>query len=509
MSQNEVSSGAILQDARMLNSDLGRFVRRCNFSTNLHGRFYQNNSMQSHNARAHRIARMKAKRKQLERSVKMEEKKIRFLEDELRKKVEKRRREENMKILMELAATKIQSHVRKMLALKRIELMRIEEQIMNYVVLIIQSCFRGKRARRHAHNLRMQLAQHRKEILASTRIQSLWRKVVARRLLLQKREEFEIKKSKASILIQANVRGNKGRDIVKHMRRKRASISIQCMYRVTIARRFLNAEREKALKKREKPKRVPLHERRYSTYAFDVDKGDQRRRFTDISSTVMQLRKFQERRRRRTSISNIQVARNSFLNLAKKDPALSDRENSDTSVQSLSKSVQSLPRMREVHDASSSVKSDNDSDDRIRKARLRASMRAAKLKKQSRVDEEEKVRRTKARKEELLKLEEKRRSVLEREAELKKQMRSQASGNKINIKRNETSQSGAGLIGKEQTHPGKQLYDNSHEPSKEKSHDEPRSSFGFVQVPKQFELNLTFCDEDFEDDIEENEDDLF
>ena len=65
---------SFITQAKKINTDLGRHVRKCGFSNNLSGRFYTNASMQSHQARARRITQMQTKRKLLERSIKMEEK---------------------------------------------------------------------------------------------------------------------------------------------------------------------------------------------------------------------------------------------------------------------------------------------------------------------------------------------------------------------------------------------------------------------------------------------------
>jgi hypothetical protein len=75
MSQDVANADEILNEARVLNSELGRHVRKCSFSTHLSGRFYENHSLQSYKARAQRIAQMKAKRKQLEKFLVMEERK--------------------------------------------------------------------------------------------------------------------------------------------------------------------------------------------------------------------------------------------------------------------------------------------------------------------------------------------------------------------------------------------------------------------------------------------------
>ena len=82
--QNDITNVVtMLQEAKKLNNDLGRHVRRAAFSTHLTGRFYQNNSLESHKARSNRISKMKAERRKLEKFLELEEKKIKFLEERL------------------------------------------------------------------------------------------------------------------------------------------------------------------------------------------------------------------------------------------------------------------------------------------------------------------------------------------------------------------------------------------------------------------------------------------
>ena len=478
MSKDDMNAGTMLHDARMLNSDLGRHVRRCNFSTNLTGRFYENHSMQSHKARAHRIAQMKSKRKGLERSLLMEEKKIKFLEEELRNKVRKRREEENMKALMKVSVTKIQSHVRRILAMDKLEVMKIEDQIVTYVTTFIQAAFRGKRGREYVQNLRRTIALHRKEELASILLQCFYRRFNAKRQLMILKQRMKIRKTNCARRIQARVRGNVGRAKVSNIRQSRAAVSVQCMYRSMTAKRLRDEARIRELKKREKPKRIPLHERRYSIYALDANKNDPKRRFTELS-TAVKILQFNDRRRRR-SVLTLDPP-NSVKNLH-----VDKSGDQDKSVSS----VQSIPSQK-VQDAASVSSSKSDEKERLRKARLRASMRVAKMKKQNRVDKEEEAKRIEKAKKELNRLEEKRRSILEQELEVRRQTKLYRKTEKLedpNILTNNVNSNGVKF---------------NEEPQQESS-----LNLCYVQVPPHFELNVTVCEDDFEDDAEENEDDL-
>jgi hypothetical protein len=278
MPYNVINADELLNEALILNSELGRHVRKCSFSKHLSGRFYENHSLESYNARAQRISQMKAKRKQLEKSLILEEQKIRFLEGELKKKMEERKRDNELKALMAQSAIIIQRMVRRMLAMNKLELLKIEEEIKLYVVPIIQARFRGIIARKYIQRIRQKEAQKRIEELALIRIQCMQRCRMARHLLAEKRrlrEEarklLEEKRYRAACKIQACVRGFIDRKIYLKLLRHYAATIIQCMVRIVFAREEVR-KRKLVLEKRKMyiPKRIPFHKRRYSIYSVDV-----------------------------------------------------------------------------------------------------------------------------------------------------------------------------------------------------------------------------------------------
>ena len=317
MQHDVITNGSMLHEALKLNSDLGRHARKCSFSTNLTGRFYENNSMQSHKARAHRIAQMKTKRKQLEKSLLMEEKKIYFLEEELKKKVIERRRENEWNDLKDLSAIRIQCQVRKMLAIQKLELRKVDEQILNYVARFIQALFRGRRDRRNVQSLRLKIAKHKKEQLACTRLQTLQRKRIAYRILKEKQRQLVVKRYNCACKVQSIARGRLGRKICTNARKEKSAICIQCMYRVSKARK-LKKERKRAIKtKKEKADRIPLHERRYSTYSVDARKVESARNIFSDESVSTGVHSFVKGRRRMSLVGldisrKVESARNMF-----------------------------------------------------------------------------------------------------------------------------------------------------------------------------------------------------
>jgi len=527
MHHDFITNGTMLHEALKLNSDLGRHARKCSFSTNLTGRFYENNSMQSHKARAHRIAQMKAKRKQLEKSLLMEEKKIYFLEEELKKKVTERSRENELNVLMDLSAIRIQCQVRKMLAMQKLELRKVEEQILNYVARFIQALCRGRRDRRNVQSLRLQIAKHEKEQLACTRLQSLQRKRIAYRILNEKQRQLAVKRFNCACKVQSIIRLRLGRKICANARKEKSAICIQCMYRVSKARKLKNERKRAIKKKKEKADRIPLHERRYSSYTVDARKVESMRRIFSDGSTSTGVHSFVEGRRR-VSVAGVDISRK----VESMRRIFSD-ESTSTSVHSFVEGrrrvsvvgvdisqeihctstrndegkrlpVLSLPVQTELRNDDSGSKASETSErsEKIWLARQRASLRARKLKEKYRIKEQLKAEQIITRKEELAKLEEKRRAVM-------KTMRSQRICNKDSTKV-PTSRT---CITKEDQ---KEDHLHSKEIPQTSTAAEKRSSAVKNSGPSRSGLcdisqtEVSFCwdDEDFEENIEENENDL-
>mmetsp|Transcript_33198 Transcript_33198/g.44066 ORF Transcript_33198/g.44066 Transcript_33198/m.44066 type:complete len:133 (-) Transcript_33198:540-938(-) len=128
-----------ISDARNLNSDLGRHVKKCSFSSSLSGRFYKNSSLENHMASERKVAMMKEKKRQLQKALKMEDKKIKILEEKLKEKEYKRNEEIMLRLQMERAATLLQTSVRRHRAMEMLEMMKIEAEIVRFVVLFCQA----------------------------------------------------------------------------------------------------------------------------------------------------------------------------------------------------------------------------------------------------------------------------------------------------------------------------------------------------------------------------------
>lgn len=389
MNEMILQSDTMLAAASKLNSNLGRHDKKCSFSTHLTGRFYQNNSLESHKARAHRIAQMKVKRKQLEKSLDLEEKKILFLESLLKEREKQRIEEERMRLRVENAAICIQSQIRRILSVKKLEVLQVESEIINYVVQFIQSLYRGRRDRRRVDTIKSKIIQHRKEESSAITIQSRIRTLLAKMELDHRIDEYFIRCNQAACLIQAQIRGHKCRQDFQDLKIERSAVKIQSCYRGIIARRIKDMLK-KAKNKKKKDKRIPLHERRYSTYSIEPPSKDSigGRRVTDFVNIRNQVTSSStsstsgERGGRLSGLELLRLAHHSqVLEHRQQNNGVND-DSTATSNKNKDPDHDSMHTLNEYN--SSEEVASHDKDDKILVSRKKAALRAAKMKKKIR-----------------------------------------------------------------------------------------------------------------------------
>ena len=267
-------------DAILLNSGLfGAHARSSSFSTHLSGRFYKNSTLAAHAARKKRAARMRAKKRELEQAILLEERRAELLEERLRE-----RKKECLRIQLrrQQAALEIQCWVRQRRAMQRVGHIRCHQRAMNQIVLFCQARYRGFRGREVARKRKREAAQKRKEHEASVRIQCVARARKAKKTVEIERAELRQRQYAGACTIQALIRGRQCRrrynEMLQerqrrlHLQQQEACTRIQSIHRRNVARQ--EADRRRAEKQRAaeeltptKPKRVPLHMRRYSTYS--------------------------------------------------------------------------------------------------------------------------------------------------------------------------------------------------------------------------------------------------
>ena len=262
---------SLLQDARLLNSDIiGRHSVKCNFSTRLAGRFYQNGSLERHTLRTSRLVEMQAKKRRLERELQLEERRVRLLEERLNETERAREDAHGVIITIERGVVQFQAFVRQRQALRLFRAMKHETFMREFTARYFQRYYRGWKGRLRANSQREYMRQKRRNESAAT-IQANVRRRSQRKMyrdLLMERKRLS---NQSAAAIQAILRGNVTRRMYleEMTRRNDAASTTQRVWRGTLGR--INAERlrQELIRKRmetEKPKRIPLHMRKYSTY---------------------------------------------------------------------------------------------------------------------------------------------------------------------------------------------------------------------------------------------------
>ncbi|KAL3787354.1 hypothetical protein HJC23_004379 [Cyclotella cryptica] len=273
------SMESMLNEARLINSDIGRHSVKCNFSTRLSGRFYQNASLERHTARKSRLVEMQAKKRRLERELRVEEQRVKLLEARLNQ--TERAREDAHKIIITITRGlgAFQALVRRNQAVTRFRDMRHKSRMMKFVALFLQSHYRGWKGRSLVDSIRYQ----RRQILiheSAIAIQSEMRRRIQRRQYIDLLSRQKRISNQSATAIQAMLRGNMTRQMYlqERNRQQSAALKIQRVYRGMIGRAKCHRLRQILQRQQEKPKRVPLHMRRYSTYGSNAPRNSTKKR---------------------------------------------------------------------------------------------------------------------------------------------------------------------------------------------------------------------------------------
>jgi len=135
--------------ARLNGSSLGQGGKSNGFTNNLHGRFYENNTMEGSKLkkRQKKLDELRRQKKQAQVDATREKEKIEWMEKRLAMQEEKRRKKAEEEMKLELGAARLQGLQRRKRAMARVNLMRFEAGQMEKVALFFQSSFRGKLGR--------------------------------------------------------------------------------------------------------------------------------------------------------------------------------------------------------------------------------------------------------------------------------------------------------------------------------------------------------------------------
>ncbi|KAL7530587.1 hypothetical protein ACHAXR_003579 [Thalassiosira sp. AJA248-18] len=261
---------SMLRDARLLNSDTGRHSVKCNFSSRLAGRFYQNGSLERNTLRKSRLVEMQAKKRRLEKELQLEERRVKLLEERLNDTERAREDAHGLIITLGRGVVRFQAFVRRRQALRLFRAMQHEALMRGLAARFLQCRYRGWKGRVRADSHREYLRQTRRNESAAT-IQANVRRRSQRKIYLDLLMERNTLSNQSAAAIQAILRGNVSRRtyLAEMSKRQDAAMNTQRVWRGALGRIEAERLRQELIRKRieaEKPKRVPLHLRKYSTY---------------------------------------------------------------------------------------------------------------------------------------------------------------------------------------------------------------------------------------------------
>ena len=323
---------SILQEARLLNCDLGRHSVKSNFSTRLAGRFYSNGSLERHALRRSSLLGLMDRKRGLERELLLEERRVELLLERLRETEEARQNAYALISTIERGVLQFQTAVRRRQAVTLFRTMRHEYFMRKFVAHAFQCRYRGWKGRAIAESKREYLRQKRREDSLLT-IQTFTRGRMQRihylDLLAERKRELS---NRSATVIQAVMRGKLLRQMyqTEMIRRRDGARNIQRIWRGSIGRvtaKKLRDEMIRVLAVEEKPKRIPLHLRKYSTYGSNKNSHDAKRR-TSIVTNVSKKREVIARRRNSDVMVNMTDHRRlSSFTIPKSVPDADEPEN--------------------------------------------------------------------------------------------------------------------------------------------------------------------------------------
>lgn len=271
---------SILREAQLINNDLGRHSVKCNFSTRLSGRFYQNCSLERHSMRRSRISEMQSKRRRLEKELMLEKRRVKLLGERMVEMENAREVALDMIFAIQRGVIGFQALVRRRRAMILLESKKHKVRMSEMIALFFQSHYRGWKGRLQAVSIR---EYQRQQLMnkSATVIQTFIRCRSQRKVYLGMLLERKILRDRSATSIQAVLRGRSTRRLYRQemTRREEAALNVQRAFRGMKGRRVAQRRREELARLRaeaeEKPKRIPLHMRRYSTYSVNANESAQ------------------------------------------------------------------------------------------------------------------------------------------------------------------------------------------------------------------------------------------
>ena len=257
----------LLQEAHLINGDIGRHSVKCNFSTRLSGRFYQNSSLERNTARKSKLLEMQARKRRLENELRLEERRVKLLEVRLYETERSRDNAHELIVTIGRGLMAFQSIVRRNQAVLRYGIMRRDSRRRMTVAVFLQSHYRGWIGRLLVKSIREVMSRKLRNQSAIV-IQTTIRRIIQRKLYIDLLSWNRTISNQSASAIQSMLRGKMTRRMYMQQvqRRQSAANNIQRVFRGKLGRDEYHRLRQLWLEKQKKPKRVPLHLRRYSTY---------------------------------------------------------------------------------------------------------------------------------------------------------------------------------------------------------------------------------------------------
>ena len=194
-----VSFDAMLCRAPQINKGQGKHARSSTFSTLLSGRFYRNSTLEAHESRKRRAARMQTKKQSLEKAVLFEERRLKLLREELQ---ERRRIHKELRACRTRSAVTIQGFIRSQLSRIRAKARRRQIWAAGSIAIFCQTQHRGFRGREEALLRKDNLVLMKKKAIACIRIQCMGRGWKARQILSGRKIKQRKREYSKSIFLQ-------------------------------------------------------------------------------------------------------------------------------------------------------------------------------------------------------------------------------------------------------------------------------------------------------------------
>ena len=226
--------------ARRMNGGIGKHIKSNTFSVALAGRFYKNNSMEAQQNRDSKLVQLRERRKKLILDVQREKEKIDELDKQLKIKEARRLHIIKVQAKLELGVLLLQSYVRRKHALRRVNLLRLEDIAIRTTASFLQRRYRGHRDRLIRDSMiKENLKNAQRRLTSSICIQSMMRNSFAKRELWHLRNKRIEERYHAATTLQTNYRRWIQHNMFqKHLSQRRfekvqsnAAVVIQSKYR--------------------------------------------------------------------------------------------------------------------------------------------------------------------------------------------------------------------------------------------------------------------------------------